>query len=108
MYVFNLGLLSKQGWRFIQDESFLVAKILKAKYYPNYSFMDTIVGKGASFCWRNFFKVREILALGLRWKIGSREEFSIWNDKWVPLPFLFQNLISQTYCLQSFHGELAH
>jgi hypothetical protein len=36
---FNEALLAKQGWRLLINPQSLVARILKAKYYPNKDFL---------------------------------------------------------------------
>ncbi|KAA3466264.1 LINE-1 reverse transcriptase isogeny [Gossypium australe] len=35
---FNVALLGKQGWRLTTTPNTLLAKVLKAKYYPNLDF----------------------------------------------------------------------
>jgi hypothetical protein len=37
--VFNLAMLAKQVWRFIQHPESLVATVMREKYFPNGSFM---------------------------------------------------------------------
>lgn len=41
---FNIALLAKQGWRLINCPNSLLAKVLKAKYYPQSSFMEARLG----------------------------------------------------------------
>ncbi|XP_019199079.1 PREDICTED: uncharacterized protein LOC109192832 [Ipomoea nil] len=37
---FNLAMLGKQGWRFLNNPQSLVAKVYKARYYPNSDFLN--------------------------------------------------------------------
>lgn len=41
---FNISLLAKQGWRLINFQNSLLAKALKAKYYPNSDFIHAQLG----------------------------------------------------------------
>lgn len=41
---FNIALLAKQGWRLINFQNSLLAKDLKAKYYPNSDFINAQLG----------------------------------------------------------------
>lgn len=43
LYAFNLALMSKQAWQIINELDSLVARVLKAKYFPSSSFMETLV-----------------------------------------------------------------
>jgi len=62
LVLFNQALLAKQGWRLIQNPSFLVANIFKYKYYPSSSFLDSSLGSRVSFVWRNLFQAKRHLS----------------------------------------------
>lgn len=42
---FNLALLAKQTWRLIHNNHSLFFHVYKARYFPNCSFMDAVLGK---------------------------------------------------------------
>lgn len=67
LYAFNLALLAKQGWRIISDTTSLVARTLKAKYFPNSSFLDAVVRSNASYVWRSICSSIEVIKRGSRW-----------------------------------------
>lgn len=48
---FNKALLAKQGWRIMKDPDSLLASLLKARYYPNPSFLDAKLGHNPSYTW---------------------------------------------------------
>ena len=62
---FNLALLAKQGWRILQNPSSLCARVLKAKYFPRYDFLDSGVGYRPSFFWRSVQEAKLIIAKGM-------------------------------------------
>lgn len=39
-HCFNLAMLSKQGWRMIQDTDSLLTRVLRARYYPRGDFLS--------------------------------------------------------------------
>jgi hypothetical protein len=43
--MFNKALLAKQCWRLIQHPHSLISQIIRAKYYPNCSFLESDLGK---------------------------------------------------------------
>lgn len=47
--MFNASLLAKQGWRILQNPQSLLAKILKAKYFPNSTFLNSRLKLGYSY-----------------------------------------------------------
>ena len=49
IYDFNIAMLEKQCWRLMTDPHSLVARVLKARYYPRASFVDASVGFNPSY-----------------------------------------------------------
>jgi hypothetical protein len=45
LIMFNKAFLAKQCWRLIQNPDSLIAQTIRAKYYPNSSFMELELGK---------------------------------------------------------------
>nr|XP_023911810.1 uncharacterized protein LOC112023433 [Quercus suber] len=81
---FNMALLAKQGWRIQKDQSSLVHRIFKAKYFKKTSFMEAQLGRRPSYAWRCIMAAREIVARGSKWSIGNGEQVRIWTDRWLP------------------------
>ncbi|XP_062021093.1 uncharacterized protein LOC133737577 [Rosa rugosa] len=89
MHHFNLALLAKQGWRLIQNPDSLIARLLKARYYPNTDFMQASIAGDVSFTWRSIVKGQEVLRRGLRYQVGNGKTIRVWEDPWIPLPYSF-------------------
>jgi ribonuclease HI len=83
---FNKALLAKQDWRLCQNPSSLIGSILKAKYFPNSSFLEAPLGKRPSYAWRSIFSARNLLQRGLIWRVGNGSSINIWRDRWIPTP----------------------
>lgn len=86
---FNLALLAKQGWRILTQPSSLLARVLKAKYFPYSSFFDATLGQKPSWSWRSILDGREVLNLGCRKFISSDTDTRIVTDRWLPRPSSF-------------------
>ncbi|KAA3460843.1 reverse transcriptase [Gossypium australe] len=84
MAQFNIAMLAKQGWRFLENPKSLVAQVFKAKYFPNSDFLNSQLGSRNSYTWRSIWAARGILEKGLIWKVGTGSSISIVNDVWVP------------------------
>ena len=80
LQLFNSALLARQGWRLLHNSSSLVFRVLKAKYFPNGSFLEANVPRTASFICRSICDSKEVLNLGLRWRVGTGEHIRIWQD----------------------------
>ncbi|GAU28280.1 hypothetical protein TSUD_256080 [Trifolium subterraneum] len=91
---FNKAMVAKQVWNIIQNPNSLVAKLIKARYFPRSSLFEAPLGYNPSFAWRGMWHARQILSLGCRWRIGSGENIRVMHDpwlrgkvnKWVPSP----------------------
>jgi hypothetical protein len=79
---FNEALLAKQGWRLITKPSSLIARIFKAKYYPNCDFLKAKQSQNTSYSWHSIIKASWILKKGCLWNIGDGKNINIWEDKW--------------------------
>lgn len=86
---FNNALLAKQGWRLLTNPNSLVGRLLKAKYFPNVSFLKAELGRCPSFLWRSIWDGKALLQEGLRWKIGYVSEVGV-MDRWLPKPHNFR------------------
>lgn len=107
LFSFNLAMLAKQGWRVLQFPDSLTSKILKAKYFPNYSFLDAPVKANSSYVWKSICTARSILLLGSRWQVGSGNAIDIWKDPWVPRATTFRVITTKpTGCVLTRVQEL--
>ena len=84
--LFNQALLARQGWRLMQNPQSLVARLLKAKYFPHADFLDAAIPVNASYVWRSICAANVVLKAGLRWRIGTGSRVKIWKDAWLPSP----------------------
>ena len=70
---FNLALLAKQGWRILKNQSSLIHRVFKAKYFAQCSFREAQLGRRPSYAWRSIMAAREVLERGSKWSIGNGE-----------------------------------
>jgi ribonuclease HI len=90
---FNKALLAKQIWRLWKNPDSLIARIMKAKYYPKCSVLEASLGNRPSFAWRSIQGASDLIKGGLIWRVGNGKKVRIWKDKWLPTP--------STYMMQS-------
>ncbi|XP_074378628.1 uncharacterized protein LOC141720172 [Apium graveolens] len=81
---FNLAMLAKQGWRLVQQSNVLVSSIIKARYYPNTSFLEAGVGRNPSYVWRSLMEAIGVVKAGTRRKIGNGMDTKVWHIPWLP------------------------
>ncbi|KAA3480599.1 reverse transcriptase [Gossypium australe] len=90
MSKFNTSLLAKQGWRIMNNADYLVAKVLKAKYFPNDQFLNSKLGNSSSYTSKSIWAAKDILRKGLIWRVGTGNNISINYDAWMPDAFNFR------------------
>ncbi|KAM2524302.1 hypothetical protein PS1_031040 [Malus domestica] len=81
---FNDALLAKQCWRLLSKPNSLWAMVLKARYFPNCSFLDAKRGGRASWAWSSLLVGRDIILGGAYWLIMNGKEVRVWVDRWIP------------------------
>lgn len=80
---FNMAMLAKQCWRLITNPDSLVAKIYKAKYYADTTFIQAKLGGSPSFIWRSVMEARQVISAGSMWRIGTGKDIDILNQPWL-------------------------
>jgi hypothetical protein len=83
LHSFNLAMIAKQGWNIMTKPHTLVARIYKARYFPNSSFFDSKIGHNPSYAWRGIWKARQVLMKGCRWSIGGGNSIKVMGDPWL-------------------------
>lgn len=71
------------GRRLVHDTSSLVCRVLKAKYFPNSSFLDAQHGSNPSYTWTSIHASRDLVRVVTRWKIGMGEDVRVWGFPWI-------------------------
>ncbi|XP_050222576.1 uncharacterized mitochondrial protein AtMg00310-like [Mercurialis annua] len=80
---FNLAMLAKQAWRFIQSPQSLCARVYKAKYFPNVDFLHACSRHGSSYAWNSIMEGRKLLDSGIAWRIGNGQSVNVREDNWI-------------------------
>jgi ribonuclease HI len=83
LHTFNLAMIAKQGWNIISKPHTLVARLYKARYFPNSTLFDSKIGHNPSYAWRGIWKARQILIHGCRWSIGNGNNINIMGEPWL-------------------------
>jgi hypothetical protein len=97
---FNSALLAKHGWRLVQNPNSFVARILKEKYHPNGTFLESPLSRRPSYVWRSIWNAKSLLKEGLVWRVGNGENIKIWGDRWLPSPTTY-GIQSPVHILES-------
>lgn len=81
--VFNDALLGRQAWRLIRKPDSLLGQVMKAKYYPNRSFLEASLGQSCSFSWKSIWSSKALIKEGMIWRVGNGLHINIWRDPWL-------------------------
>ena len=96
--LFNQAMLARQAWRLIQYPESLCARLLKAKYYPRGSLVDTAFCSNASATWQAVIHGLELLKQGIIWRVGNGSQIRIWRDPWIPRELSLRATTKQGRC----------
>ncbi|CAJ2668628.1 unnamed protein product [Trifolium pratense] len=80
---FNMAMVAKQAWKILQNPDTLVARLIKARYFPRSTLLEASLGYNPSFAWRSIWKARQVLLLGCRWRIGGGDKIHVMSDPWL-------------------------
>lgn len=58
--------------------------MLKAKYFPNCSFLELRLGNLPSYTWQSIWASRGLLERGLCWRVGKGDKIVVARDAWIP------------------------
>jgi hypothetical protein len=53
---FSMAMVTKQTWNIIQNPKTLMAKLIKARYFPRSTLFEAPLGYNPSFAWRSILK----------------------------------------------------
>ena len=80
---FNMALLGKQCWNLITNLDSLVARVIKARYYPHCHLIHASRTGGSSYTWSGLWEAKEAMKSGLRWVLGDGQSILIKSDRWL-------------------------
>lgn len=80
---FNKAILAKHCWHLLNRPNSLAARVLKARYYPRTSYLESKVRFKPSFVWRSLMASKDIVEKGSRRNIGDGSKVKIWDDLWI-------------------------
>lgn len=98
MRFFNQALLAKQAWRLIDTLDSLCACLLKAQYYPNDSFLDTVFTGNSSEVWEGVVFGLELLKKGIICRVGNGTDIKTSQDLWIPRGPSFRPITPKGNC----------
>ncbi|XP_056687711.1 uncharacterized mitochondrial protein AtMg00310-like [Spinacia oleracea] len=78
--VFNDAFLGKQAWRLVKGEESLLGRVMKAKYYPNCTFLDSSLGYCCSYPWKSVWCSKALILEVMIWRVGNGAHIRIRED----------------------------
>lgn len=79
-------MLAKQFWRISHNPQSLLAKALKAQYFPRRSIHECSPKPHHSWFWRNIIKQDNIKLREARWWVGNGVGISLKHPNWIKCP----------------------
>ena len=74
----------------MENPTSLVGKVFKAKYFPNSFLLEAGIGNNTSYVWRSILRGRKLLMKGIRWRVVTGSNISIFKCPRQPRPYSFK------------------
>lgn len=81
---FNIAMLAKQAWRLVSNTNSLVARLMRARYFPRSDFLNAQIGTNPSYVWRSILEAQDVVRQGCRRCIGDGQSTRVWQVPWLP------------------------
>ncbi|GLT29941.1 hypothetical protein SLA2020_047710 [Shorea laevis] len=78
----NRALVAKLGWRILVGDEAPWWKVMRQKYLCSSTFLFAEAGPGSSATRRSIMQCKDVLELGLQWRIGLGDSINFWKDCW--------------------------
>lgn len=105
MHLFNQVMLAKQGWCLLRYLDSLIARILKARYFPTWDFLTIGLGSSPSYAWRSILFGCQLLMQGIRWRVGNGRSIRAFHDPWIPSHDTFTPITPLCFLHKQVHVE---
>jgi len=80
---FNSAMLAKQWWNIMNNLDSLVARLLKAMYFPHLAFLVSNLDHNHSYSWHSIWSSCHIHVHGCRWRIRDGSKIRVMKDPWL-------------------------
>jgi len=84
----NQAMLNKQYWRICQNPQSLLAKIVKARYFPTCSIQEYRAKPHHSWVWMNIIKQEHPFLREGKWRVGNGYNIPLNHKDWICHPNL--------------------
>ncbi|GLT31849.1 hypothetical protein SLA2020_065570 [Shorea laevis] len=78
----NRALITKLGWHMLSGSNKPWCQAFTHKYLHSDSFLSCNSTLSSSTTWRSILKCRDVLHLGIRWRVNSGVQIQLWHDIW--------------------------
>lgn len=63
----------------------LMARVLKARYFPDGDILTAQPRKKSSYAWKSLLHGRDLIRQGMRYIVADGSAINMWTDPWLPL-----------------------
>ncbi|KAL0434015.1 UNVERIFIED_CONTAM: hypothetical protein Slati_2735800 [Sesamum latifolium] len=86
----NKAMLTKQAWRIVMQPNSFLHQFFQHIYFSKCKVFNAESSSSMSFTWQSILRTKDLVAAGLRWRMGDWRSVQIVGVPWLPRPLLFQ------------------